>query len=48
MVVTFESVDEILTCDLSNEGNIATERHFPVILVALITLRDKPVLSQPA
>ena len=33
VVLTFESVDEILKCDNSNEG---TEQYFPVVLFIML------------
>ena len=34
MVLTFEYVDKILTCDHSNEG--LTEQYFPVVLFSVL------------
>ena len=36
MVLTFESVDEILKCDHSNESLNATKLYFPVVLFIML------------
>ena len=50
VVLTFESVDEILKCGISR-GTVYTEQFFPVVLFAFLMLHRKwfpdffPVLS---
>ena len=36
LVLTFESVDEILNCDYSNERSKAIEQYFPVVLFVML------------